>query len=72
MNPIDVVRTRYYNQPPYTHNQGLLYSSGMDAVTKIMSKEGPSAFYKGISSHFFRIGPHFWYAFLFTEYFLHI
>lgn len=58
MNPIDVVRTRYYNQT-YKNGQGALYSSGVDAVGKIMANEGPSAFYKGFFPHFLRIGPHF-------------
>ncbi|KAJ3218688.1 hypothetical protein HDU67_004470 [Dinochytrium kinnereticum] len=31
MNPIDVVRTRYYNQP-YENGVGLIYKSGFDAV----------------------------------------
>ncbi|KAI8924735.1 mitochondrial carrier domain-containing protein, partial [Entophlyctis helioformis] len=58
MNPIDVVRTRYYNQP-YVNGKGELYSSGVDAVKKIVKYEGASAFYKGFWSHFLRIGPHF-------------
>jgi hypothetical protein len=32
MNPIDVIRTRYYNQP-YIDGKGTLYSSGFDAVS---------------------------------------
>jgi solute carrier family 25 protein 34/35 len=58
MNPIDVVRTRYYNQP-YTNGKGALYCSGYDAIQKIWSIEGPQAFYKGFVTHFLRIGPHF-------------
>jgi len=64
MNPIDVVRTRYYNQS-YVNNKGVLYSSGTEAVRKIFVTEGPKAFYKGLLTHFFRIGPHFCFTFLF-------
>jgi solute carrier family 25 protein 34/35 len=58
MNPIDVIRTRFYNQP-YKNGKGELYSSGADAIKKIFRNEGPKAFYKGITTHFLRIGPHF-------------
>ncbi|KAJ3400552.1 hypothetical protein CcCBS67573_g01657 [Chytriomyces confervae] len=34
MNPIDVVRTRYYNQP-YVNGKGTLYSSGTDALAEV-------------------------------------
>lgn len=64
MNPIDVTRTRFYNQP-YEHNKGLLYKNGFDAVRSIFVNEGPSAFYKGIFAHFLRIGPHFCLTFMF-------
>ncbi|KAJ3081147.1 hypothetical protein HDU99_006465 [Rhizoclosmatium hyalinum] len=64
MNPIDVVRTRYYNQP-YVNGKGTLYSSGLDAVTHIVKVEGVSAFYKGFTTHFLRIGPHFCLTFVF-------
>ena len=58
MNPIDVVRTRYYNQE-YVNGKGTLYTSGIDACQKIVKKEGVQAFYKGFIPHFLRIGPHF-------------
>ena len=64
MNPIDVIRTRYYNQP-YVNGKGVVYTSGIDAANKILSKEGPKAFYKGFTSHFLRIGPHFCLTFMF-------
>jgi hypothetical protein len=56
--------SRYYNQP-YKDKKGLLYSSGTDAIRKIVQAEGPSALYKGLITHFFRIGPHFCLTFLF-------
>jgi hypothetical protein len=58
MNPIDVIRTRFYNQP-YSNGKGILYSNGTEAIKKIYLNEGPSAFYKGFITHFLRIGPHF-------------
>ncbi|KAJ3085368.1 hypothetical protein HK102_000067 [Quaeritorhiza haematococci] len=64
MNPIDVTRTRYYNQP-YENGKGRLYKNGFDAVRKIFGNEGPRAFYKGLTTHFLRIGPHFCFTFLF-------
>jgi Ca2+-binding EF-hand superfamily protein len=64
MNPIDVVRTRYYNQT-YVDGKGTLYVSGLDAMKKIADKEGFSAFYKGFTTHFLRIGPHFCLTFVF-------
>lgn len=78
MNPVDVVRTRYYNQT-YVNGIGELYKSGAQAITCIFKEEGsfkwklqliiqnigPSAFYKGLTTHFLRIGPHFCLTFLF-------
>ncbi|KAI9343726.1 mitochondrial carrier domain-containing protein [Zopfochytrium polystomum] len=64
MNPIDVVRTRYYNQP-YENGKGLFYSSGFDAAVKITRNEGMAGFYKGLFTHFLRIGPHFCLTFVF-------
>ncbi|KAI8810145.1 mitochondrial carrier domain-containing protein [Cladochytrium replicatum] len=64
MNPIDVARTRYYNQP-YENGKGVMYTSSIDAVQKIARNEGFSAFYKGVTTHFLRIGPHFCFTFVF-------
>lgn len=64
MNPIDVIRTRFYNQS-YENGKGSQYKSGIDAVKKIFIKEGVTAFYKGLFSHFLRIGPHFCLTFMF-------
>ncbi|KAI9205324.1 mitochondrial carrier domain-containing protein [Polychytrium aggregatum] len=64
MNPIDVVRTRYYNQP-YKDGKGLIYSSGLDTIKKLVANEGVTAFYKGALTHFLRIGPHFCLTFVF-------
>lgn len=64
MNPIDVCRTRFYNQA-YVNGKGVIYSSGFDAFNKIARNEGFNAFYKGFLTHFLRIGPHFCLTFVF-------
>ncbi|KAJ1512796.1 Mitochondrial oxaloacetate carrier protein, partial [Coelomomyces lativittatus] len=66
MNPIDVLRTRYYNQPfdPQT-GQGKYYASPYHSATSLIRNEGWHAFYKGFLSHFLRIGPHFCLTFMF-------
>ncbi|KAI8821304.1 mitochondrial carrier domain-containing protein [Fimicolochytrium jonesii] len=64
MNPIDVTRTRYYNQQ-YVDGKGVMYSNGIDAIRKIAKNEGLTAFYKGLTTHFLRIGPHFCLTFVF-------
>ena len=64
MNPVDVLRTRYYNQP-YKNGKGVMYSSGIQAATTILKNEGPLAFYRGFLTHFLRIGPHFCLTFVF-------
>jgi solute carrier family 25 protein 34/35 len=46
MNPIDVVRTRYYNQP-FKNGQGKVYKSGVQAISLIFKNEGFKGFYKG-------------------------
>ena len=58
MNPVDVVRTRYYNQK-YVNGVGELYTSGLDCSKKVLKHEGLRGFYKGFVTHFLRIGPHF-------------
>eukprot|EP01137_Pigoraptor_chileana_P014731 Opistho-2@69739 len=59
INPIDVVRTRLYNQPVDEKGQGTLYKNGLDAIVKVARAEGVGALYKGWISHFMRLGPHF-------------
>lgn len=64
MNPIDVLRTRYYNQP-WKDGVGVLYKSGWDAANTVVHNEGWLALYKGFTTHFLRIGPHFCLTFVF-------
>jgi len=100
MNPVDVVRTRVYNQPtlspttfpPTTTSSPTIsttisttttntttagyagqvaskyyYSGGMDALVKIVRYEGVGALYKGFTTNFLRLAPHFTLTFLFLE-----
>ncbi|CAK9094248.1 Mitochondrial oxaloacetate transport protein (Mitochondrial carrier protein PMT) [Durusdinium trenchii] len=61
MNPLDVVRTRIYNQPL----ERPLYHGMLDAATKIARTEGPLAFWKGALAHYCRVGPHTVLTFVF-------
>ncbi|KAG0370507.1 mitochondrial carrier domain-containing protein [Gamsiella multidivaricata] len=60
MNPMDVVRIRLYNRSSQSTSQTTLQS-----CRHILTTEGPLAFYKGFSTHFMRIGPHFTLTFVF-------
>ncbi|KAF9299120.1 Mitochondrial oxaloacetate carrier protein [Linnemannia elongata] len=60
MNPMDVVRIRLYNRSSQSSSQ-----TTMQSVRHILTTEGPMAFYKGFSTHFMRIGPHFTLTFVF-------
>ncbi|GJJ74301.1 hypothetical protein EMPS_06659 [Entomortierella parvispora] len=60
MNPMDVVRIRLYNRSSQSTSQTTLQS-----IRHILTTEGPLAFYKGFSTHFMRIGPHFTLTFVF-------
>ena len=65
INPVDVVRTRLYSQPLDAAGKGTLYDGALDAARKIMTIEGPAAFYKGATAHFLRVGPHTMLTFVF-------
>jgi len=62
-NPMDVVRTRLYNQPVGERR----YRHAGDAVKKILATEGVSGFYKGALSHYLRLGPHLVMVFIILE-----
>jgi hypothetical protein len=67
VNPVDVIRTRVYNQPFGPDGVGLRYSSALDATVKLLSTEGPLAFYKGAGVHYARLGPHMVLVFVILE-----
>jgi solute carrier family 25 protein 34/35 len=52
VNPVDVVRTRVFNQPVGPDGVGLRYSGGVDAALQLVRAEGPLAFYKGAGAHY--------------------
>uniref|UniRef100_A0A8C1NMP6 Dicarboxylate carrier UCP2 n=1 Tax=Cyprinus carpio TaxID=7962 RepID=A0A8C1NMP6_CYPCA len=49
-SPVDVVKTRYMNSPPEQ------YRSSLNCAWTMMTKEGPTAFYKGFVPSFLRLG----------------
>jgi len=67
VNPVDVIRTRLYNQPFGEGGVGLRYASGLDAFLKLVSTEGPAALYKGALAHYARLGPHMVFVFVIFE-----
>jgi solute carrier family 25 protein 34/35 len=73
-NPLDVLRSRLYNQKAH------LYDGAWDAVKKITKSEvfaafnhflltlkGVLAWYKGFWNHFLRVGPHYVLTFAMIE-----
>jgi hypothetical protein len=65
-NPVDVLRTRVFNQK-IGPDGGVLYKNGMDAFIKVVKNEGVRALGKGFFSSFMRMGPHFTLTFVFLE-----
>ncbi|KAM9078865.1 putative mitochondrial transporter UCP3 isoform X2 [Balaenoptera ricei] len=59
-SPVDVVKTRYMNSPP-GH-----YRSPFDCMLKMVTQEGPTAFYKGFTPSFLRLGA--WNVVMFVTY----
>ncbi|XP_074072962.1 putative mitochondrial transporter UCP3 [Macrotis lagotis] len=59
-SPVDVVKTRYINAPPGR------YSSTMNCMLKTLTQEGPTAFYKGFTPSFLRLGS--WNVMMFVTY----
>ncbi|XP_034723318.1 mitochondrial uncoupling protein 2-like [Etheostoma cragini] len=49
-SPVDVVKTRYMNSAPGT------YSNAINCALTMLTKEGPTAFYKGFVPSFLRLG----------------
>lgn len=57
-NPIDLVKSRFMNQPLGADGRGLLYSGVADCLRKTVAAEGLRALYKGWLANWLRIGPH--------------
>jgi solute carrier family 25 protein 34/35 len=67
MQPVDVIRTRLYNQPFDEFGRGKLYKSAMDTAMQIVTKESPFALFKGWTAHYLRGAPHVTLIFLILE-----
>ncbi|XP_056407720.1 mitochondrial brown fat uncoupling protein 1 [Hyla sarda] len=59
-SPVDVVKTRYMNSPPGQ------YTSAINCAWTMLTKEGPTAFYKGFVPSFLRLGS--WNVVMFVSY----
>ncbi|XP_069891128.1 putative mitochondrial transporter UCP3 isoform X2 [Dipodomys merriami] len=59
-SPVDVVKTRYMNAPPGR------YRSPLHCMLKMMAQEGLTAFYKGFTPSFLRLGS--WNVMMFVTY----
>ncbi|NP_001107354.1 mitochondrial brown fat uncoupling protein 1 [Xenopus tropicalis] len=59
-SPVDVVKTRYMNSPPGQ------YKSALNCAWTMITKEGPTAFYKGFVPSFLRLGS--WNVVMFVSY----
>nr|XP_033795630.1 mitochondrial brown fat uncoupling protein 1 [Geotrypetes seraphini] len=59
-SPVDVVKTRYMNSPPGQ------YRSALHCAWTMLTKEGPTAFYKGFVPSFLRLGS--WNVVMFVSY----
>eukprot|EP00903_Cladosiphon_okamuranus_P013818 g12860.t1 len=64
MNPLDVISTRLYTQGTGVKER---YSGPVDCAMKTVRAEGFRGLYKGWTPHYFRLGPHTIYTFLFWE-----
>jgi len=69
MNPVDVIRTRVYNQVYGVDGRGVSYKGVVDAFLKILRGEGVRGLYKGVSASFLRLAPHLSVTFLVLEQF---
>ena len=52
-----MIKTRMQKQKALLDGT-LLYKSFFDCARQVATKEGPGAFYKGLSTYIVRIGPH--------------
>uniref|UniRef100_A0A8C3VKJ4 Uncoupling protein 3 n=1 Tax=Catagonus wagneri TaxID=51154 RepID=A0A8C3VKJ4_9CETA len=59
-SPVDVVKTRYMNSPPGQ------YQSPLHCMLRMVTREGPTAFYKGFTPSFLRLGS--WNVVMFVTY----
>lgn len=55
-SPVDIVRTRYMNQPKSSTGKPLIYSGTLDCIYKTVRHEGLLALYKGFFPNWTRTG----------------
>merc|ERR1719228_1406726 len=65
--PLDITKTRIQNMKPDPTTGKMPYSSMVDALVKIPSKEGVLSLWKGFPPYFLRCGGHTVTMFLFKE-----
>lgn len=53
--PLDIVKTRIQNMQIINGEKE--YTGAIDALMKILTKEGVTAFWKGFTPYFSRVGP---------------
>jgi solute carrier family 25 protein 34/35 len=68
MNPSDIVAARLYNQP-VIDGKGQYYEGPVDALSKIVKKEGVLALWKGLPAHCMRVVPHTILTYVFLEFY---
>ncbi len=55
--PFDLIKTRLQKMKPAADGR-MPYRGFVDCAGQVLAKEGPLAFYKGLSTYIFRISPH--------------
>eukprot|EP01063_Lacrimia_lanifica_P018416 TRINITY_DN25330_c0_g1_i1.p1 TRINITY_DN25330_c0_g1~~TRINITY_DN25330_c0_g1_i1.p1 ORF type:complete len:298 (+),score=37.91 TRINITY_DN25330_c0_g1_i1:56-949(+) len=65
INPVDLIRTRLYSQPPPAAGAPSRYRGAMDCAARVCATEGILALWKGAGAAFLRIGPHQTLTFVF-------
>eukprot|EP00968_Pinguiococcus_pyrenoidosus_P012979 scaffold1166_cov261-Pinguiococcus_pyrenoidosus.AAC.8 len=65
--PFDLMKSRLQDMKPNANGE-LPYTGLLDAAGKILTKEGPMAFYTGFGAYYFRCAPHAMTILLTIEY----
>ena len=56
--PVDLIKSRYMNQPVAASGRGAHYASMADCLAQAVRAEGPLALWKGWAPSCMRLGPH--------------
>jgi len=65
--PFDFVKTRIQKMKPDSVTGELPYKGSVDCFFKVLSKEGPGAFYAGFPTYYTRIAPHAMLVLILTD-----